>query len=100
MDWGDWPILPMALHAGIDPYQELDAAALEEVRMVLRAMFKNTRTLVADLTQAQKVLMDGSLLACIRACSSLTLPVRKLWQKIITTSGRVPKNGLMLTAIG
>ena len=72
MDWGDWPILPMALHAGIDPYQELDEAALKEVRMVLRAMFKNTRTLVADLTQAQKGLLDGSLLGCIGAGSYLT----------------------------
>ena len=26
MDWGDWPILPMALHAGINPYEELDDA--------------------------------------------------------------------------
>ena len=72
MDWGDWPILPMALHAGIDPYQELDQAALEEVRKVLRAMFKNTRTLVGDLTQAQKGLLDGSLLGCIGAGAQLT----------------------------
>ncbi len=28
-------------------------------------MFKNTRTLVGDLTQAQKGLLDGSLLGCI-----------------------------------
>src|SRR6185369_2918374 len=59
MDWGDWPILPMALHAGINPYEELDQAALEEVRKVLRAMFANTKTLVADLTLAQKGLLDG-----------------------------------------
>jgi len=77
MDWGDWPILPMALHAGINPYEELDAAALEEVRKVLRAMFKNTRTIVGDLTQAQKGLLDGSLLGCIGAGSYLTSAVRK-----------------------
>ncbi|WP_374654088.1 PotD/PotF family extracellular solute-binding protein [Dongia sp.] len=94
MDWGDWPILPMALHAGIDPYQELDAAALDEVRKVLRAMFKNTRTLVADLTQAQKGLLDGSLLGCIGAGSYLTSAVRKQGHKNIIATVPDPKNGL------
>ena len=65
MDWGDWPILPMALHAGINPYEPLDDKQLNEVRLVLRAMFKNTRTLVGDLTQAQKGLLDGSLLGVL-----------------------------------
>ena len=94
MDWGDWPILPMALHAGIDPYQELDAAQLEEIRKVLRAMFKNTRTLVADLTQAQKGLLDGSLLGCIGAGSYLTSAVRKQGHKNIVGLVPDPKNGL------
>jgi spermidine/putrescine transport system substrate-binding protein len=94
MDWGDWPILPMALHAGIDPYQELDQAALDEVRKVLRAMFKNTRTLVGDLTQAQKGLLDGSLLGCIGAGSYLTSAVRKQGHKNIMAIGPEPKNGL------
>lgn len=94
MDWGDWPILPMALHAGIDPYQELDQAALEEVRKVLRAMFKNTRTLVGDLTQAQKGLLDGSLLGCIGAGSYLTSAVRKQGHKNIMAIVPDPKNGL------
>lgn len=94
MDWGDWPILPMALHAGIDPYQELDQNALEEVRKVLRAMFKNTRTLVADLTQAQKGLLDGSLLGCIGAGSYLTSAVRKQGHKNIMAIVPEPKNGL------
>lgn len=94
MDWGDWPILPMALHAGINPYEELDQNALEEVRKVLRAMFKNTRTLVADLTQAQKGLMDGSLLGCIGAGSYLTSAVRKQGHKNIIAVVPEPKNGL------
>jgi spermidine/putrescine transport system substrate-binding protein len=94
MDWGDWPILPMALHAGIDPYQELDQAALDEVRKVLRAMFKNTRTLVGDLTQAQKGLLDGSLLGCIGAGSYLTSAVRKQGHKNIMAIVPEPKNGL------
>jgi len=94
MDWGDWPILPMALHAGINPYEQLDDAALNEVRMVLRAMFKNTRTLVADLTQAQKGLLDGSLLGCIGAGSYLTSAVRKQGHKNIISRVPDPKNGL------
>ncbi len=94
MDWGDWPILPMALHAGLNPYEELDQAALDEVRKVLRAMFKNTRTLVGDLTQAQKGLLDGSLLGCIGAGSYLTNAVRKQGHKNIMAIVPDPKNGL------
>ncbi|MBC7478328.1 MAG: extracellular solute-binding protein [Pseudorhodobacter sp.] len=94
MDWGDWPILPMALHAGIDPYTELDQAALDEVRKVLRAMFKNTRTLVGDLTQAQKGLLDGSLLGCIGAGSYLTSAMRKQGHKNVLAVVPEPKNGL------
>jgi spermidine/putrescine transport system substrate-binding protein len=94
MDWGDWPILPMALYAGIDPYQELDKNALEEVRKVLRAMFKNTRTLVGDLTLAQKGLLDGSLLCCIGAGSYLTSALRKQGHKNILGLVPEPKNGL------
>ena len=94
MDWGDWPILPMALHAGINPYEELDAAALEEVRKVLRAMFANTRTLVGDLTLAQKGLLDGSLTGCIGAGSYLTSAIRKQGHKNIVATVPDPKNGL------
>ena len=94
MDWGDWPILPMALHAGINPYEPLDEKQLNEVRLVLRAMFKNTRTLVGDLTQAQKGLLDGSLLGCIGAGSYLTSAVRKQGHKNIMAVVPEPKNGL------
>lgn len=94
MDWGDWPILPMALYAGINPYEPLDANALEEVRKVLRAMFKNTRTLVGDLTLAQKGLLDGSLLGCIGAGSYLTSALRKQGHKNILAVVPEPKNGL------
>jgi spermidine/putrescine transport system substrate-binding protein len=84
----------MALHAGINPYEELDQNALEEVRKVLRAMFRNTRTLVADLTQAQKGLLDGSLLGCIGAGSYLTSAVRKQGHKNIMAVVPEPKDGL------
>jgi spermidine/putrescine transport system substrate-binding protein len=94
MDWGDWPILPMALYAGINPYEELDSAALEEVRMVLRAMFKNTRTLVGDLTLAQKGLLDGSLTGCIGAGSYLTSAIRNQGHRNIISLVPDPKDGL------
>ncbi|GIK96464.1 MAG: spermidine/putrescine ABC transporter substrate-binding protein [Alphaproteobacteria bacterium] len=94
MDWGDWPILPMALYAGINPYEEMDDAALEEVRKVLRAMFKNTRTLVGDLTLAQKGLLDGSLTGCIGAGSYLTSAIRKQGHKNIVGLVPDPKDGL------
>lgn len=77
MDWGDWPILPMALYAGIDPYKELDNAELEEIRKVLRALFKNTRAVVADLSVAQKGLIDGSFSALIGAGTYATSVLRK-----------------------
>ena len=94
MDWGDWPILPMALYAGIDPYTELDQAALDEVRKVLRAMFKNTRTLVGDMTQAQKGLLDGSLMGCIGGGSYITSAMRKQGHRNIIAVVPEPKKGL------
>ncbi|MEZ5775916.1 MAG: PotD/PotF family extracellular solute-binding protein [Hyphomicrobiaceae bacterium] len=94
MDWGDWPILPMALHAGVDPYAELDDKALEEVRMVLRAMFKNKPVLTGDLTLAQKGLLDGSLKGCIGAGSYLTSAIRKQGHREIRAVIPDPRNGV------
>ena len=94
MDWGDWPILPMVLYAGIDPYAPMDQAALDEARKVLRALFKNTKTLVGDLTLAQKGLLDGSLTGCIGAGSYLTSAMRKQGHKNCLAVVPDPKNGL------
>lgn len=94
LDWGDWPIMPMALYAGINPYEPLDAAALNEVRLVLRALFKNTRALVADLSVAQKGLMDGSFRALIGGGSYCTSALRKDGQKHIMSIVPEPKDGL------
>ena len=77
MDWGDWPIMPMVLHAGIDPYRELDQAELAEVRKVLRALFKNTRALFADLTLARKALLDGSVKTLIGTGTYTTNAIRR-----------------------
>ena len=94
MDWGDWPILPMALHAGIDPTRNSIRQHSTRCAKCLRAMFKNTRTLVGDLTQAQKGLLDGSLLGCIGAGSYLTSAVRKQGHKNIMAIVPDQKNGL------
>lgn len=94
MDWGDWPILPMALHAGINPYKELDDAELKEIRMVLRALFKNTRAVIGDLSIAQKGLLDGSLLTLIGCGSYCTSALRKQGHKQIYSVVPEPKNGL------
>lgn len=77
MDWGDWPIMPMVLHAGIDPYKELDAAELTEVRKVLRALFKNSRALFGDQSLAQKALLDGSVITLVGTGTYSTSGLRK-----------------------
>lgn len=94
LDWGDWPIMPMALYAGINPYKELDDAELNEIRLVLRALFKNTRAVVADLSVAQKGLMDGSFRTLIGGGTYCTSALRKDGQKHIMSIVPEPKDGL------
>lgn len=93
MDWGDWPIMPMALHAGIDPYVELDQHALEEIRKVLRALFKNSRALFSDLSLAQKAMLDGSVKTLIGTGSYTTSALRKAGFKNILTVVPEPVDG-------
>jgi len=93
MDWGDWPIMPMALHAGIDPYKELDQAELDEVRKVLRALFKNSRALFSDLSLAQKAMLDGSVKTLIGTGSYTTSALRKAGYKNILTVVPEPVDG-------
>ncbi len=94
MDWGDWPIMPMVLHAGINPYKELDQAELKEVRTVLRALFKNTRALFADLTLARKALLDGSVKTLIGTGTYTTNAIRRDGHKQVLSIVPEPKNGL------
>lgn len=94
MDWGDWPILPMALYAGINPYEELGQAELDEIRKVLRALFKNTRAVVADLSVAQKGLLDGSFRALIGGGTYATSVLRKDGHKEIMSIVPDKKDGL------
>lgn len=93
MDWGDWPIMPMALHAGINPYQELDQAALDEIRKVLRAMFRNTRAVIGDLSTAQRGLMDGSLRTLIGTGTYATSVLRKEGHDNIVSIVPEPRDG-------
>lgn len=76
LDWGEWPILPLVLHAGIDPWQELDEATLAEVRKVIAAALKNTRAIVGDMAIAQKGLLDGSLYGLLGGGTYTTLNLR------------------------
>lgn len=94
LDWGDWPIMPMALYAGIDPYKELDDKELNEIRLVLRALFKNTRAVVGDLSVAQKGLMDGSFRTLIGGGTYCTSALRKDGRKDIMSIVPEPKDGL------
>lgn len=94
LDWGDWPIMPIALYAGVNPYVELDQAALDEVRKALRAAFKNTRALVGDLAVAQKGLIDGSFRALIGGGTYCTNALRLQGHDYIQTIVPEPRNGL------
>ncbi len=94
LDWGDWPIMPLALYAGVNPYEELDQAALDEVRKVLRAAFKNTRAIVADLAVAQKGLLDGSFRALIGGGTYCTSSLRIKGHDYIQSIVPEPKDGL------
>ncbi|MBJ7555510.1 ABC transporter substrate-binding protein [Marinomonas spartinae] len=94
MDWGDWPILPIALYLGIDPYQPLDKYALETLRQAFRALFKNQPIFVPDISIGQKGIVDGSLKTIIGAGTYLTSALRRAGFSQIKTVLPVPRNGL------
>ncbi|MDQ0467627.1 ABC transporter substrate-binding protein [Labrys wisconsinensis] len=94
LDWGDWPIMPLALHAGVNPYQPLDKPALDEVRKVLRAAFKNTRAIVGDLAIAQKGLIDGSFRALIGGGTYCTSSLRVAGHDYLQSIVPEPQGGL------
>ncbi len=94
LDWGEWPILPIVLHAGIDPWQDLDIAALDEARKAIRAALANTRAIVGDLTIAQKGLLDGSLTGLIGGGTYTALNLRAQGHLNITAPVPGEKDGL------
>lgn len=72
-DFGDYPILALAQHVGINPYVELSKEELDEMRKLFRKVFEASRQLVGDLTLLQKGLIDGSLVTfvgCGNFCTS------------------------------
>lgn len=87
MDWGDWPILPIVLEIGINPYKELDKAELKEIRKALRAVFDNSRLIIGDMSIAQKGLLDGSIVTTIPSGSYVGSGLRKQGHmNIVSTS--------------
>ncbi|AAZ24525.1 ABC transporter substrate-binding protein [Colwellia psychrerythraea] len=99
MDWGDWPIMPIALYAGIDPYKKLDSHELDEIRKVVRALFKNNPVFIRDLSLAQKALLDGSIKSMIGTGTYLSLSLRKAGFLQIKTVVPEPINGLKQSII-
>lgn len=94
MDWGDWPILPIALYLGIDPYTPLDNVALKTLRQAFRALFKNQPAFIPDISIGQKGLLDGSLATLIGTGTYLTSAMRRAGFKQIKTVTPMPRNGL------
>ena len=86
LDWGDWPIMPIVLHIGIDPYKPMGKPELEEFRVALRKVFKNSRVVIGDLSVAQKGLLDGSLSTLVGTGSYATSGLRKQGHLNITST--------------
>jgi spermidine/putrescine transport system substrate-binding protein len=94
LDFGDWATFQVILYAGINPFEELDSAALTEVRNVFRALFKNTRLITADLVQAQRAMLDGSALIFLAGGNYLASGLRKAGNMEIVSYVPEPINGL------
>jgi spermidine/putrescine transport system substrate-binding protein len=94
MDWGDWPILPIALYMGIDPYVPLGSYELAHLRQAFRALFKNQPVFIPDISIGQKGLMDGSLVTLLGTGTYLTSALRRAGFHQIKTVIPRPRNGI------
>lgn len=94
MDWGDWPILPIALYVGIDPYLPLGSYELTYLRQAFRALFKNQPVFIPDISIGQKGLMDGSLATLLGTGTYLTSALRRAGFRQIRTVIPKPRNGM------
>jgi spermidine/putrescine transport system substrate-binding protein len=94
LDFGDWSTFQVILYSGINPFDELDGAALNEIRKVFRALFENTRLITGDLVQAQRALLDGSALTFLGGGNYLTSGLRKEGHTQIVSFVPEPKDGL------
>jgi len=99
MDWGDWPIMPIALYAGVNPYQQLDDYQLKAIREAVRALFKNKPVFFSDLSLAQQSLLDGSIKSLIGTGTFLSSSLRKAGFRQIKTVVPSPINGLKQSII-
>lgn len=94
LDFGDWATFQPILYAGINPFDELGSAELDEIRKVFRALFKNTRLITADLVQAQRALLDGSALIFLAGGNYITSGLRKAGHMEVVSYVPEPVNGL------
>lgn len=94
MDWGDWPILPIALYLGINPYEPLDKYGLTHLRQAFQALFKNQPLFLPDISLGQRGLVDGSLATILGTGTYLTSALRRAGFKQIKTVIPKPRNGM------
>lgn len=94
MDWGDWPMMPLALYAGINPYEPLDTAQLKELARVFRALFNNDPVFVSDISLAQRALLDGSSKTFLGTGTYATSALRRAGYGQIRTLIPEPLHGL------
>jgi len=99
MDWGDWPIMPLALHAGINPYRELDHHEFAEVRKVIRALFRLEPHFFTDISLSQKALIDGSVKALVGTGLYHTGALRRLGYNNIRAIVPESRHGLKQSII-
>lgn len=94
MDWGDWPMLPIALYLGINPYEPLDHYAIRHLQDAFHALFQNQPIFIADVALGQKALLDGSVHTLIGTGTYLTSAMRRAgFSQIKTTVPRI-RNGM------
>ncbi|OOV87461.1 hypothetical protein BTA35_0205295 [Oceanospirillum linum] len=95
MDWGDWPMLPIALYLGINPYEPLDDHAIRQLQDAFRALFKNQPVFISNVALGQKALLDGSVHSLIGTGTYLTSAMRRAGLKQIKTMIPDIKNGML-----
>lgn len=94
MDWGDWPMLPIALYLGINPYETLDRYALQHLQDAFKALFDNHPVFLSGVAIGQKALLDGSVNTMIGTGTYLTSAMRRAgFQQVKTTIPRI-KGGI------
>lgn len=94
MDWGDWPMLPIALYLGINPYEPLDDYAIRQLQEAFRALFKNQPVFISNVALGQRALLDGSVYSLIGTGTYLTSAMRRAGLKQIKTTIPDIRNGM------